>query len=146
MLKDIIFTFGKKTLTQKRENGIGTKFAPPYSILFMVELEENIIKESEYKLYLWWRYIGNIFFLWEYSKNKLKSFIDKINKVHCTIKFTAEWWKTSVNFLEVTVSLTEGVIETDLTYLLSLQTEVSIYNLAHGTLFIVKKGYNILRL
>ena len=66
--------------------------------------------------------------------------------MHCTIKFTAEWWKTSVNFLEVTVSLIEGVIETDLTYLLSLQTEVSIYNLAHGTLFIVKKGYDILRL
>ena len=95
---------------------------------------------------MWWRYIDNIFFLWEYSKNKLKSFIDKINKVHCTIKLTAEWWKTSVNFLDVTVSLTEGVIETDLTYLLSLRTVVSIYNLAHGTLFTVKKGYNILRL
>ena len=82
MLKDIIFTFGKKTLTQKRENSIGTKFAPPYSILFMVELEENIIKESEYKLYLWWRYTDEIIFFWERGENKLKSFIHKINKVH----------------------------------------------------------------
>ena len=40
--------------------------------------------------------------------------IEKINKVHPTIKFTAEWSKTSINFLDVTVSLTEGVIETDL--------------------------------
>ena len=31
-----------------------------------------------------------------------------------TIKFTAEWSKTSINFLDVTVSLIEGVIETDL--------------------------------
>ena len=34
--------------------------------------------------------------------------------MHPTIKFTAEWSKTSINFLDVTVSLVEGVIETDL--------------------------------
>ena len=34
--------------------------------------------------------------------------------VHPTIKFTAESSKTSINFLNVTVSLVEGVIETDL--------------------------------
>ena len=43
-----------------------------------------------------------------------KSFIDKINKVHLTIKFTAECSKTSIKFLDVTVSLIEGVIETGL--------------------------------
>ena len=113
VLKNNIFTFGKKTLKQKRGTAIGTKFAPPYSILFMAELEKEIIKESEYKRYLWWRYIDDIFFLWEHSENKLRSFVDKINKVHPTIKFTAEWSKTSINFLDVTVSLIEGLIETD---------------------------------
>ena len=48
VLKNNIFTFGKKTLKQKRGTAIGTKLAPPYSILFMAELEEEIIKESEY--------------------------------------------------------------------------------------------------
>ena len=51
----ITFTFGKKTLNQKQGTTIGTKFAPPYSILLMVELEEQIIKESECKPHLWWR-------------------------------------------------------------------------------------------
>ena len=37
-------TFRKKTLKQKRATAIGTKFAPPYSILFMAELEEKLIK------------------------------------------------------------------------------------------------------
>ena len=50
----------------------------------------------------------------EHGENKLKLFIEKINKVHPTIKFTAEWSKTSINFLDFTVSLIEGVIETDL--------------------------------
>ena len=34
--------------------------------------------------------------------------------VHPTIKFTTEWSKSSINFLDVTVSLVEKVIETDL--------------------------------
>ena len=35
---------------------MGTKFAPPTSILFMVELE------GKNKPYLLWRYIGDIYF------------------------------------------------------------------------------------
>ena len=112
--KNNIFTFGKKTLKQKRGTAIGTKFAPPYSILFMAELEEKIIKESEYKPYLWWWYIDDIFFLWEHGENKFKSFLGKINEVHPTVKLTAEWSKAYISFLDVTVSLVERVIETDL--------------------------------
>ena len=62
MLKNNLFIFGKKTFKQKRGTAIGTKFEPPYSIFFMAELEEKIIKESENKPYLWWQYIGDIFF------------------------------------------------------------------------------------
>ena len=40
--------------------------------------------------------------------------MDKINKVDPTIKFMAEWSKTSINFLDVTVPLIEGVIKTNL--------------------------------
>ena len=79
MLKNNIFTFEKKIPKQKRETAIGTKFAPLYRILFMVELEEKIVKESEYKPYLWWRYIDDMFFLWEHGECKLKSFTNKIN-------------------------------------------------------------------
>ena len=65
VLKNNIFTFGKKIFKQKRGNAIGNKFAPPYSILFMAELEEDIIKESEYIPHLWQRYKDYIFFLCE---------------------------------------------------------------------------------
>ena len=50
-----------------------------------------------------------IFFLWESGNEKLRSFISDVNKIHPTIKFTAEWSKTSRNALDVT-----GIIETDL--------------------------------
>ena len=80
----------------------------------MAELKEKILRKPECKPYLWWRYFDDIFFLWEHGEEKLKSFIDNFNKMHLNIKFTADWWKASINFLDVTVSITEGIIETDL--------------------------------
>ena len=80
----------------------------------MAELEEEILRKGEFKPYLWWRYIDDIFFLWGHGEEKLNSFIDNIKKMHPTIKFTAYWSKTSTNFLDVTVSITKGIIETDL--------------------------------
>ena len=114
VLRNNIFTFKEKTLKQTRGTAIGTKFAPPYSILFMAELEEEILSEIELKPYLWWRYIDDIFFLWEHREEKLKGFIEHLNEKHPTIKFTAEWSKTSINFLDVAVSLVGGNITTDL--------------------------------
>ena len=144
VLKINIFTFGKEILKQKRGTAIGTKFAPLYSILFMAELEEEIIKESE--SYLRWRYIDDIIFLWE---NKLKFFIDKIIKVHPTIKFTAKWSKTFANFLDITVSVIEELTETDLYVKPTgshqyLQSSCLQSNCV--TLSIVKRVYHIVRL
>ena len=79
----------KKILKQIRGTAIGTKFASPYSILFMVKLEEEIFRDIELKPYLWWWFIDDIFFIWEHGEEKLKEFIDVLNKKHPTIKFTA---------------------------------------------------------
>ena len=48
VLKDNVFPFGKKSFKQLRRTAIGTKFALPYSILFLAELEEEILREVEY--------------------------------------------------------------------------------------------------
>ena len=78
----------------------------------MAEME--ILREVELKPYLWWQYTDNIFFTWEHGEEKLKEFIDVLNKKHPTIKFIAEWSKTQINFLDVTVPLENGNIKTDL--------------------------------
>ena len=104
----------KKALKQLRGTAIETKFAPPYSILFIAELEEETLREVKLKPYLWWRYINDIFFIWEHGEEKLKEFIDVLNKKHPTIKLTTEWSKTQIIFLDVTASLENGKIKTDL--------------------------------
>ena len=114
VLKNNIFNFNERTLKQKRGTAIGRKFAPPYSILFMTELEEKILETVDNKPYLWWRYTDDIFFIWEHREEKLRNFIETLNEIHPTIKFTTEWSQKSMNFLDVTVSLINGQIETDL--------------------------------
>ena len=103
----------EKTLKQNWGATIGTKFALPYSILFMGELEKKILNEIELKPYLWWRDIDDIFFLWEHGEETLKKFIEYLNEKHPTIRFTAEWPQTSFNFLDVSVSFIGGKITTD---------------------------------
>ena len=45
----------KKTSKQKRGIAIGTNYALLYNILFMAELEIEILSKIELKPYLWWR-------------------------------------------------------------------------------------------
>ena len=54
------------------------------------------------------------FFLWEHGEEKLRSFLNDINKIHPIVTFVAEWSKTSINFIDATVSAVEDMTETDL--------------------------------
>ena len=49
VLKNNIFEFDEKTFKQKRGTAIGTKFAPPYAILFIADLEEKLLEMFEKK-------------------------------------------------------------------------------------------------
>ena len=47
-------------------------------------------------------------------KNLFKKFINEINSFHPTIKFTADWSKEKVDFLDAEVTLNNGVLSTNL--------------------------------
>ena len=93
VLKNNIFEFSDKTYKQICGTAIGTKFAPPYAVLFMAALEEKILSKVKKKPSVWWRYIDDIFFIWEHGEESLQEFINEINSFHPTIKFTADWSK-----------------------------------------------------
>ena len=114
ILKHNIIKFGKKIVTQKTGTAIQARFARCCSNLFMEKFEEKILRKVEFKPHLLWRYIDDIFFLWDHGIEKLKSFIHKINKTHSTNKITVDWSKTSIHFLNVTASITVGITEVDL--------------------------------
>ena len=78
-------------------------FAPPYAILFMADLEGKILNAFDEKPMIWWRYIDDIFFIWEHGEESMEKFLNKLNTFHPTIKFTAEYSKEAINFLDVNV-------------------------------------------
>ena len=63
---------------------------------------------------IWWRYIDDIFFIWEHGEESLKVFIEQVNIFHSTIEFTAEYSKEEVNFLDVNIKLIDEELKTDL--------------------------------
>ena len=90
VLKNNNFGFSDKSYKQICGTAIGTKFAPPYAVLFMAVLEQNILSKVKKKPSVWWRYIGGIFIIWEHREESLQEFINEINSLHPPIKFTAD--------------------------------------------------------
>ena len=90
ILKNTTFQFNEKTLKQLRGTSIGTKFSPPYAVIFMAGLEKRILEEIELQSRIWRRYINDIFFIWQHGEDSLTQFIETLNAYHPTIIFTAE--------------------------------------------------------
>lgn len=93
---------------------MGTCMAPSYANIFMGILETDIIEKFPIKPYLWLRYIDDIFMIWTHGQQKLNEFIEHINSFHPTIKFTANSSVKQVPFLDVLVTMDDGILQTDL--------------------------------
>ena len=52
--------------------------------------------------------------MWEHGEESLKDFTDQVNLKHPTTKFTAEFSKDEVNFLDLNIKLIDGELMTDL--------------------------------
>ena len=66
VLKNNVFQHNMRYFKQLNGIAIGTKFAPPYAILFMGYLEDKILNSLVEKPLVWWRNTG---------KRHLKSFL-----------------------------------------------------------------------
>ena len=103
VLKKNIFEHNLSFLKQIRGTPIGTKMAPPYAIIFMGDLEERILQSCSFKPLVWWRYIDDIFLLWQHEEEKLKETLDILNRYHPSIKFTSKYSRERIDFLDVEI-------------------------------------------
>ena len=72
------------------------KFAPPYAILLIADLEEKILNAFEEKTM-------RKLFIWKHGEESLEKFFNKLNSFHPTLKFTDEHSKETINFLDVNI-------------------------------------------
>ena len=82
------FLFNSKFCLQIKGCAMETICAPACANIFMPKFGERCIYpliKNKFRSY--WCFINHIFMVWTKSENKLKSFINEINKKHYSIKF-----------------------------------------------------------
>ena len=62
----------------------------------------------------WYRYIDDVFCIWQHGDIELNNFVEHLNNTHDTIKFSMETSKVEISFLDTMVKLDNGEIITDL--------------------------------
>ena len=108
VLKNNYFEVNNKIYRQKLGTVIGAKFAPACANLVMSGLEERLLEASVDKPLVWMRFIDDVFFIWTQGEEKLKLFINFLDSSHDNIKFTSEYSRETISFLDVQVTKGEG--------------------------------------
>ena len=62
-----------------------------------------MLESFEKKPMIWWRYIDDIFFIWEHGEESFKVFIEQFNMFHSTKKSAVKYSKEEANFLDVNI-------------------------------------------
>ena len=84
------FEFNGTYYHQVSGTAMGTLLEPSYTSLFMTKFEEKYVYTYPLQPKLWKRFIDDIFLIWPHGKDSLLEFINHLDTVHSTIKFTKE--------------------------------------------------------
>lgn len=118
LLKSILqlnnFGFNASHYLQISGTSMGTRIGPNYASIFMSVLENDFLGKRELKPLYYKRFIDDIFLIWPHGENELLSFIADFNTAHPAISFSHEYSRSTINFLDVTVSLSNNKLTTKL--------------------------------
>ena len=103
---------------------MGTPMAVSFANLFMSKFETNLLddykKEYQKGPVMWIRYIDDVFFVWDHNQEELMHFLSYCNSYAAknsykpTMKFTMEYSKSDVVFLDTKVKKHDGTMITEL--------------------------------
>ena len=80
----------------------------------MDEIETEFSKTQEKTPVAWFRYIDDIFFIWNHGKEHLEIFLEKLINFNRDLKFTYESNEKEIPFLDLNVKLKENKISINL--------------------------------
>ena len=78
------------------------------------------------------RYIDDIFFIWAHGQEKMKVFLEDLNKFHPNLKFTCNSSVENNAFLDTKFKLKQGKIETDLNVKSTYRHQYLHYTTSHS--------------
>ncbi|CAM4539231.1 unnamed protein product [Lepidochelys kempii] len=108
------FTFGDNVYLQISGTAMGTRMAPQYANIFMADLEQRFLSSRPLKPLLYLCYIDDIFIIWTHGKEALEEFHHDFNNFHPTINLSLVQSTQEIHFLDTTVLINNGHINTTL--------------------------------
>ncbi|CAM4564674.1 unnamed protein product [Lepidochelys kempii] len=108
------FTFGDNVYLQISGTAMGTRMAPQYANIFMADLEQRFLSSRPLTPLLYLRYIDDLFIIWTHGKEALEEFHHDFNNFHPTINLSLDQSTQVVHFLDTTVLISDGHINTTL--------------------------------
>ena len=106
-LKNTYFKFNGKFYEQKEGAAMGSPISPIVANLFMEDLETKAIRTSSTPPKIWRRFVDDTFTI--IKKENKNSFLQHLNSIHHSIKFTCEEEKEdgSMPFLDILITPAE---------------------------------------
>ena len=99
------FEFNSDTFQQISGTDIGTKFALPYTCIYMNQVEQKFLATQINQPLIWLRYINDIFFIWAHGENELEKLMSSFNSFTPNLKFTYESSEKDTSFFDLKSSL-----------------------------------------
>lgn len=102
--------FGDKHFQQTHGIAMGSRVAPPLAIVFMHALESDFLAAPRSQPALYLRYIDDVFGVWTHGLDALLTYLDFLNAVHPSIKFTLEHTADTgdLAFLDTKIKISES--------------------------------------
>ena len=111
------FEFDGKYYIQKKGVAMGTKLGPCYECLFVGYVEEKmLLTYTGTKPIMLRRYIDDYIGISTSTKNELDDFMEYVNDFYPSLSYTYDISDTSVNFLDISISMTQHGLTTDIFY------------------------------
>ena len=104
---------GSKHYIQINGTAIGSKLGRNYACTYLGEWESELLRSSDLKPFLYWRYIDDIFGVWFHGKDELRNFHDLANSLHSQIKVDLRDSTEYMDFLDVRVTVNGETLDTD---------------------------------
>lgn len=97
------FEFDGNWFLQNSGTTMGTKWSPHYADIHMAQFEKQALAKCADKPFLYFRYLDDIFIIWQHGRQAFSKFLHIFNSNQPPIKFKATIHENSIDFLDTTI-------------------------------------------
>lgn len=97
------FVFNGQFYLQVKGTAMGKRFAPAYANIFMANWENEVFEKCEKKPLYYFRYLDDIWGIWEGSTEEFDNFVSTLNSHDPSIQLKTDIDANSIDFLDTTV-------------------------------------------